>query len=625
MMDWSSVDSVAKNDKGQYMAEVGGKWRPAEKVAKNAEGKYMAQIGTGKPSADIPASVSGEEEGLGGMISTPDILNVLRHPVQSAFNAGNAALEAIPKIADIAGGKLSEFATAHGASPEVAGGIGAAVPTIAAAAPLLTPAGDIKALAKGAEALPGAIKSGYEGAADLLGRAKAGVSDLLGTVRGTTAAKGQEEAMSAARKAMEGEAESKSGLSAEEKLRGKATTGIKASLEKSISAEKNAPVPNLREQGETARNEVKKVTDTAAALRRTTADKEFTNVKTLAAQKEASGGRVNTEAVQKPLEELKNLSGGIPALSHQVDQLLNATKGTRSFEELELSRRYLNDIAYSGPLEGYGSVVKNAAREASHALDKAMQEFVPQFKEYKDNYRKMSEPLDAMNTRLGKAIHGTEGGITGDVYAKVEAQDLPGRLFSKAGGIEAMTDMLAGGVKASPEAKAEAGKKVDAMVENWLRESIAGKSTTEAALKQVTSPQMRATLTAAPKVGEKITGELKTLAGREKTVKQLDEFTERAKVAAKKHAEDAVKIKTEIERADNIAKGKSAASQKEALNIYLSTLKSGNIGSPQYKAAIQLIDRAHTLEEKMARARKIAGWIGAGGAVAAEETIRRHF
>ena len=564
--------------------------------------------GGDKPVGNMDATFGGQAEEL----------------VKGMANPLNA-MKGFEKLEGMFGNRVQGEATGMGAPPQVAGALGAGaqvLPDVAMMGNLLTKQG-IKAAATGIEAIPGAIKAGYEGASNLLGKAKTLGGDVLGTLRGTEIPKSQEAATNAARKVMQAQAEAKESAS---HLAGRVGSGMentKEAMEAQLQADKNSPVPHLGKQGEQIRNEVKSVTDTATVARRTTADTEFKSVKATAAAKEAAGGRVNTEQVQKSLTDLKDKVGAIPELSAQVDKFIKATQGTRTFDELEYARRYLNDVAYSGPLEGYGSIVKNAAREASHSLDQAMQEFVPEFKKYKDNYAKMSEPLDAMNTRLGKAIHGTEGGLSDDIYSKVEAQTIPDKLFSKAGGIDTLTDMLAGGKNAPKEAREAAAKKVDAMLENWLLKTAQGKGSADQAIKHLTSPQMEATLSGQP-AGAKVIGKLKETAKQESQVKELDEFSEKVIAQSKKDEEAAKVIRDEIARADNIAKGASDASKKEALNIYLSALKKGNLDSPQYKAAIHLIDRAHTLEEKTARAQKYAKWIGAGGAIAAEEAIRRH-
>lgn len=54
MSDWVSVDQVAKDDAGNYMALTGGKWVPATGGAKSDDGKYMA-IGLQGGASELPS------------------------------------------------------------------------------------------------------------------------------------------------------------------------------------------------------------------------------------------------------------------------------------------------------------------------------------------------------------------------------------------------------------------------------------------------------------------------------------------------------------------------------------------------------------------------------------------
>ncbi len=559
----------------------------------------------------IPASVSGEEPGLqggGGFQFLEDLSKKL----------GSSAAEVT------GGAKPWEH-------PVAAGLAGAAAETATTFLPI-----------------PGAaVNRGSEGIKAVGSKAGQLLGHGVETLRGTAIPGAKTAATDAAKAASESGAAahldaSKMGSELAENL---------AKEKAALSAQKAASAPDLGTQGGHMRDAVSSAVEKFKGERSATADIQFKAAKTSAAAKEASGARVDTSTVRKPLEELAELAKGTriepmvrkmlesigePGIQ-QIKSSILSTKGApivspgaptdKTFAMLEIVRRDLNDIAYSGPLEGYGSIVKKAALDASHELDKTLQAFVPEFKTYKDTYRKLSEPLDSMNTRFGRAIHATEGGLSGDIYAKLSEQDLPGKLFSKREGRELLVDALAGGINAPAKARKAAEKQVDDMVENWLVKSIEGK-TSEQAIKHVTSPQMEATLKGSPAAKKVVKGIGKT-AEREAKIKALDDFSSKVVAKAQEHAKNAAEIRSEISRADKIAQGGSDDAKKEAFGIYKSVMKqardSGQFESDKYKAAIELIDRAATLEEKTSRARKLAGVLGGLGLVATEETVRRSF
>lgn len=249
-----------------------------------------------------------------------------------------------------------------------------------------------------------------------------------------------------------------------------------------------------------------------------------------------------------------------------------------------------------------------------------MGNFVPEFKTYKDNYRRMSEPMDSLGTRFGNAMSNTQGGLKGDVYSKVADSDLPNRLFARKDGVEVLVDALSGGKNATPAARAEAQKQVDSMVENWIVESVrGGKKSGTQALQQLAAPQMRSTLAAVPSVGPRLATQFGKEAKAEAVIGKVGKKAESLGAQGAQAKDAASAIKNEISMADEKAALPGEKSQREAYNAYVAALakaRRANIVPPeQYKAAIALVDRAVTLQDKTARIQKLMKRIAWGGAL----------
>lgn len=403
-------------------------------------------------------------------------------------------------------------------------------------------------------------------------------------------------------------------------------------------------VPNLDQQGNTLRTSMKAAYDSAKEARKTAADIEFQQAKAAAAEKEATGARVDTGDIEKQLQSMKLEAKGIPDLEANIDHMLTSIRGRaapaveppgliagkykqaapppparspgKSFDQLELARRYLNDIAFSGNLEGYPALVRTRARDIAGKLDNAMQQFVPEFGSYKANYAKASEPLHSLDTRLGKAISGAEGGLHGDAYAKVAAQDLPARMFAKKEGIDLVVDALAGGKTATAEARSAAAKQVDTMVENWILENTKAMTGAEAG-KHLAAPQVGATMSAVPKVAERLATRFESRAALEQNSANLKTSAEKASKASADLSENSTKMRQDLENSDILSRQPDAASKQDALKGYLQVLaraRSAGLVTPEkYKATLDLVSRANTLEERTARARGIAKKIAGGG------------
>ena len=278
-----------------------------------------------------------------------------------------------------------------------------------------------------------------------------------------------------------------------------------------------------------------------------------------------------------------------------------------TYEELDLANKYLKDIAYSGELQGYDAIVRNAALKLSKGLDVEIAKFVPEHAAAAAKYAELSEPLESMATRIGRALTGTEGGLKGEAYAKIASQNLPGRVFSTKDGIDLVVDAIAGGKDAPPAARAAAQAQVDKMVEHWIMESARGAkgATGEAAANALKTSHMEATLRAVPEVEKKLRPQFDAEA---RMARQGERAAETAK-ATGAEAKAAAGAKARIDKAMKQAEVDFASgSQKAAYDGYVAALRQSmaDLDPAKYKAAIALIERAGTLQAKTDKARSLA-------------------
>lgn len=471
------------------------------------------------------------------------------------------------------------------------------------------------------------------------------ISELASNFTGGRAATARAEASGAARSAIESGAGALETAGQVEASKAARMTQVQSRIDAQLA---EARAPNAKNtfdvQGNTVRQAFTGAMQSAKAARAETADKLFTQVRQDAAVKELTGARVNTSAVEESLAQFAKEAEGIPDLEAATNKMLTSIRGRpaaaalqvwtppgsqslpqaaaqgKTFEQLELTRRYLNDIAYSGDVEGYSAIVRNKARDTAQQVDAAMQEFVPSFGAYKSTYAQMSEPLNSLGTRFGKALSGTEGGLKGEAYAKVANSDLPSRLFSKKEGGELLVDALSGGKNASPEMRARAQKQVDEMVENWIVES-SRMQPAKAALEGLAAPKMQGSLAATPSVVPKVTSRLEARAGLEAASETAAKKAGALSAGGAKATEAATKMRTDIEIADTLASQPGAKSQQAAYDGYVKALgtarRAGVIQPEQYKSAQALIDKAATLEERTATIRRILKRVVWGGAAAA--------
>jgi hypothetical protein len=277
----------------------------------------------------------------------------------------------------------------------------------------------------------------------------------------------------------------------------------------------------------------------------------------------------------------------------------------RSPENIMNAIRQLQDVAYSGEMEGWGAFAKGSARDIVKAAKKDLYAYEPMLGEATDLYREMSEPLRAMSTKYGRAIEGMEKATGKSTFFKVDEADLPGRIFSKKGGVDMMKDILGG----TPEASA----KVDELTARWLSEKVR-QSTAAEAKEALQVPGMQSIMSrgvqeqVVPGVTKKAILE-NQIAGSERGSANLEKLSRQVRRKSEL-------LKTKLSNAEALMGRGDKTSIKEAYSEYKAALNAAGLSREEFNAANDLIGRANTIEEKTAQLRKIFAYslpAGLGG------------
>jgi len=410
-------------------------------------------------------------------------------------------------------------------------------------------------------------------------------------------------------------------------------------------------VPTQDVLGDVVRDDYLKVMADAKAARSKVVDPLYIEAEKAASIKEATGARVDVGPALKDIDDMLAQADNIPDLQAKLLKMRQSIQAVPDavvkpppvgkgavtskmappkvspvantaldYEQLDLASRYIKDIAFSGAAEGYGAVIRNAAKNLSLSLDQQISKFVPEHAVATAKWRELSTPMETLATRIGEALHDTEGGLKGKSYAKVSAQDLPGRIFGKNDRIEQLVDALSGGKPPAATAGADlaayetkrvaAQAKVDTWVENWILDKNLGKSPV------VTAPGERAALNAAPGAKQRLADTAAREGAKDAQVTELRAGSEAARSEVSIIRGSQAKVQESIFAGDAQMK---AGDLKKALSEYESALRQEvSVADPErYKAAIALIKRASDLEKKSALAKKLA----TGLAVATAGTI----
>lgn len=415
------------------------------------------------------------------------------------------------------------------------------------------------------------------------------------------------------------------------------------------------PGEGFAQIGTAVRGSMEAAMETHAKVRSEQGVKDVAAVLEQSRALEARGKYLPTATVVTPLKELAAATRDIPGVGTEVEGMLQmfgqssrqqqqahafldmegkplfegAQAAPLTMEKAEHVRRKLSDMAYGVGLQKQGTSVQMAATKALKELDAQMETFVPAHKVYKDNWRNNSRPLDVLDTKFSNFVSGAKGGVDGEAYYNLHASELPKKFFEKQGGMELLTDTLAGGKEAAvtAEAHAHAAAQVDDMALKYFKELGRG-MTSERKLQFVANPANRGVMERLPaaqsylmqSVGQeqKLQQGLKAVQGNEANALK---YAEAAKGVVRAERASALKLQQTITAADMKFATREPKLMHAALGEYRSALEqaqaSGSITKQQYKLALGIVARANGVEAKVQKWRQISRVMLLVGAAAA--------
>lgn len=478
-----------------------------------------------------------------------------------------------------------------------------------------------------------------------IGKVTAPVANVGRDLMGSKIPGAQAEAFGAARGALESGA---SGLeqSAQAATSKAGTLGqSQAKLEANLAKLKQPGANTLDAIGDTVRSGYEAAIDSAETERSSNAGKLYG-----AAAEQAKATVFDTSALQKKIAQFRETAKGNTASLAQIDQLEQAflpkaeappvaapkilsaqgvplppsktptvAPASKTYDQLSFGSRKMKDIGYAGQLDGFDGIGRGWARELSKLVDQEIADKVPLHKEAAAQYRMDSEALGSVNTRIGRALTGTEGGLSKDVMNKVPAEKLPAKLFSDKEALDAYTEALAGGPRATPEALTKAKERVNDMYEKYITESTRQGSGKQG-LSALNAPGVQGVARSVPKAVESVTQRLESRSALENSlnvgsdrIKDLTTQSGKAQAASNKIREDLGEALRLSELPDKVSKTKGLQEMRAALKR---ANEAGVIPKEKYEAAIDLFNRTETLENRSLRVRNIGKWlavlVGAG-------------
>ena len=353
---------------------------------------------------------------------------------------------------------------------------------------------------KGAKALYGAGKTFAEKLA--LGKTAKQLAEdlrLSGEKRAGQIAKKTGEEMTAAeqRAAIAGKAEEKAGRQGESAL-GQlpgVTTGEEAGRFKPISQTTQDIGTRIKDSANKVLDKLKATRDANAKINKQAAFGD-------AFKKEAAGQTIaQTKAYDNALKQIDTMiknpvtglsNAPVGEIENQLRKIRNIldrtivdvdgtviSRAPASFEGLEDARRFLRDISFGVPAEGYDAIGQQMAGRLADSIEAIQKEFSPGIEKFLNQYRRDSEPLRVFQSKVGKALTGEQLPGTGTNFATVSAQDIPGKVFSSRENFGALIDAF-GGNKQLAEAEAKRyfasqleSKTASKDVENFIRQNRA--------------------------------------------------------------------------------------------------------------------------------------------------------
>lgn len=367
------------------------------------------------------------------------------------------------------------------------------------------------------------------------------------------------------------------------------------------------PIPETPTNiGNYIRDQANKFVDAIKSKRSKDADTNFTASKTKSAEKEALGQFVDTSNLIKKINSLI-AKGGTADYLRSLKQLGADVARTKNFEGLEVIRRKLGDAGFGLPEEGYKAINQKLAKDFYSDLSGAMKGFSEEFTKYLDDYKRLSQNLEAYSTKVGKGLVETVD-PSGKYYAKT-AEQVAKDVFSSPEKFEQFVDAV-GGNRQIAEAAARryfAGQLEKATtsdaVRNFLRDNRALMNKMPALRQEIESRYL----------GKLVTSEKRT--------KAAGQIEEAAMTTSKEIEKRLSGILGAREAFDDAVKALSSAKPGKAIETFDNTVlpkirkveeKTGTrlLTDKQINALRQQAQELERISDKTQRARIVSGLLG---------------
>lgn len=391
-------------------------------------------------------------------------------------------------------------------------------------------------------------------------------------------------------------------------------------------------------QGNLAKTEYNKAINAEKAYRETQVQADKKAISDIVNEKQMAGKPLLLNNTIQKIKQIREKMGHLPPIERELTNFSQAIKPKKAqvagqpepvnlidpktnlpfekppqepprlnYDQIEITRRYFDDIANDIGTERFESVVKNSAKEIADALRDDMRSYVGQpFDTYLENYRVNSKNLKSVSEKLGKLMYETP-----DATLTVPTEKLPGRIFSDLDTAKQFQDILESARKKAPETYVgdkSAQAKVVQMMEDYLKEKFrsSGKAG-EAGLKEIQSAELRPMLeNLAPELKVSFTKEFENQVRLLNQAQRLAEQGNLSKSqAAAMQTESAQRINAINDINKKIENAKIKFDQKGGLNDALSEFNSaleqaknaGVINNESYKLALDSVYKAKNAAE----------------------------
>jgi len=375
-------------------------------------------------------------------------------------------------------------------------------------------------------------------------------------------------------------------------------------------------VKDYQAQGQLAKAEYNKAINAEKAYRETQVQADKKDITDIVNKKQTAGIPLSLQNVIGKIDDVRKQKGHLPPIERELNNfeksIVSRENKPLNYDQIEVTRRYFDDIANDIGTERFDAVVKDAAKDIANALRDDMRAYVGKpFDTYLENYRKNSENLKSLSEKLGKMMYETpESTLT------VATEKIPGRIFSDVDTAREFQKVLESAQKKAPEqytGEQTARNRVISMMEDFLKEKFRSSGKIgETGLAEIKSAELRPLLeNLAPEVKNNFTRMFEQQARLLEKSKNLAEQGKLTKSQAESMRNESAKrigdindIKSTIDIANkkfNIKDGLS-----DALADYNSVLKkakeAGILDDQAYKSALEYVYKT----KEAARARENA-------------------